>query len=58
MEEQIITIYTGMNDYLDSLEVEHVRKFLVELHAYLKTNKPQYNEIISSTKIFTNEAGT
>ncbi|KAF5755352.1 ATP synthase subunit alpha [Helianthus annuus] len=57
VEEQILTIYTGTNGYLDSLEVGQVRKFLVELRTYLKTNKPQFQEIISSTKIFTEEAG-
>ncbi|XLT62515.1 hypothetical protein HN873_019039, partial [Arachis hypogaea] len=56
VEEQIITIYTGTNGYLDSLEIGQVRKFLVELRAYLKTNKPQFQEIISSTKTFTGEA--
>ena len=56
VEEQIITIYTGTNGYLDSLEIQQVRKFLVELRAYLKTNKPKFNEIISSTKTFTTEA--
>ncbi|RDY14671.1 ATP synthase subunit alpha, chloroplastic, partial [Mucuna pruriens] len=56
VEEQIITIYTGTNGYLDSLEIGQVRKFLVELRAYLKTNKPQFKEIISSTKTFTGEA--
>ncbi|KAM3301025.1 hypothetical protein P3S67_015525 [Capsicum chacoense] len=54
--EKIITIYTGTNGYLDSLEVRQVRKFLVELRTYLKTNKPQFQEIISSTKKFTEEA--
>ncbi|KAM3359732.1 hypothetical protein P3S68_019443 [Capsicum galapagoense] len=54
--EQIMTIYTGTNGYLDSLEVGQVRKFLVELRTYLKTNKPQFQEIISSTKKFTEEA--
>ncbi|CAI8615769.1 unnamed protein product [Vicia faba] len=34
----------------------NVRKFLLELRAYLKTNKPKFNEIISSTKTFTREA--
>lgn len=58
VEEQIITIYTGTNGYLDSLEIEQVRKFLVELRAYLKTNKPKFNEIICSTKTFTGEAET
>ncbi|KAM3398285.1 hypothetical protein P3S68_001800 [Capsicum galapagoense] len=54
--EQIMTIYTGTNGYLDSLEVGQVRKFLIELRTYLKTNKPQFQEIISSTKKFTEEA--
>ncbi|KAI9081712.1 hypothetical protein K1719_036315 [Acacia pycnantha] len=56
VEEQIITIYIRMNGYLDSLEIGQVRIFLVELHAYLKSNKPQFQEIISSTKTFTREA--
>ncbi|KAF3449804.1 hypothetical protein FNV43_RR05882 [Rhamnella rubrinervis] len=56
VEEQIMTIYTGTNGYLDSLEIGQVRKFLVELRTYLKTNKPQFQEIISSTKIFNEEA--
>ncbi|XP_037491793.1 ATP synthase subunit alpha, chloroplastic-like [Jatropha curcas] len=56
--EQISTIYTGTNGYLDSLEIGQVRKFLVELRTYLKTNKPQFQEIISSTKTFTEEAET
>ncbi|GJT63842.1 ATP synthase CF1 alpha subunit [Tanacetum coccineum] len=55
-EQQILTIYTGTNGYLDSLEVGQVRKFLVELRTYLKTNKPQFQEIISSTKTFTEDA--
>ncbi|GMY39423.1 ATP synthase CF1 alpha subunit [Fagus crenata] len=56
VEEQILTIYTGTNGYLDSLEIGQVKKFLVELRTYLKTNKPQFQEIISSSKIFTEEA--
>nr|GLL25483.1 ATP synthase CF1 alpha subunit [Ipomoea trifida] len=54
--EQIITIFTGINGYLDSLELGQVKKFIVELRTYLKTNKPRFEEIISSTKIFTEEA--
>ncbi|KAH7571662.1 hypothetical protein JRO89_XS04G0113300 [Xanthoceras sorbifolium] len=56
VEEQIMTIYTGTNGYLDSLEIGQVRKFLVELRTYLKTNKPQFQEIMSSTKTFPEEA--
>ncbi|KAL4201841.1 hypothetical protein AMTRI_Chr02g260710 [Amborella trichopoda] len=42
VEEQIVTIYTG--------------KFLVHLRTYLRTNKPRFQEIISSTWTFTEEA--
>ncbi|KAL3500930.1 hypothetical protein ACH5RR_040023 [Cinchona calisaya] len=56
MEEQIMTIYTGTNGYLDSLDIGQVRKFVVELRTYVKANKPQFQEIISSTKIFIEEA--
>ncbi|KAG8485776.1 hypothetical protein CXB51_019185 [Gossypium anomalum] len=54
----ISTIYTRTNSYLDSLEIGQVRKFLVELRTYFKTNKPQFQEIISSIKAFTEEAET
>ncbi|KAI5653099.1 hypothetical protein M9H77_30286 [Catharanthus roseus] len=57
VEEKIMTIYTGTNGYLDSLEIG-VRKFLVELWTYVKTNKPFFKEIISSTKTFTENAET
>ncbi|KAH7663536.1 F-type H+-transporting ATPase subunit alpha protein [Dioscorea alata] len=38
VEEQIATIYTGANGYLDSLEIGQVKKFLVQLRTYLKKN--------------------
>jgi F-type H+-transporting ATPase subunit alpha len=56
VEEQIATIYTGMNGYLDILEIAQVRKFLVRLREYLIKNKPQFGEIICSTGTFTEEA--
>ncbi|MBA0610695.1 hypothetical protein Godav_011505 [Gossypium davidsonii] len=39
-------------------EIGQARKFLVELRTYLKMNKPQFQENISFTKIFTEEAET
>ncbi|TYH57926.1 hypothetical protein ES332_D08G121200v1 [Gossypium tomentosum] len=39
-------------------EIGQARKFLVELRTYLKMNKPQFQEIISFTKTFTEEADT
>ena len=56
VEKQVMTIYTGTNGYLDLLELEQVRKYLVELRTYVKTNKPELQEIISSTKTSTEEA--
>ncbi|RZC67094.1 hypothetical protein C5167_010807 [Papaver somniferum] len=56
VEEHVMTIYTGTNGYLGSLEIDQVKKFLVQLRTYLKTNKPQLQEIISSTKKFPEEA--
>ncbi|KMZ64638.1 H(+)-transporting two-sector ATPase [Zostera marina] len=57
VDEQIVTIYTGTNiGYLDSLEITQVKKFLVQLRTYLKKNKPEFQEIIFSTKTFTGTA--
>ena len=56
VEEQIATIYTGTNGYLDILEISQVRNFLVRLREYLIKNKPQFGEIIRSTGTFTEEA--
>jgi F-type H+-transporting ATPase subunit alpha len=58
VEDQIMTIYTGTNGYLDSLEIGHVNQFLKKLRDSLKSKKPQFQEIISSTKTFTEEAET
>ena len=54
--DQVATIFTGVNGYLDVLEVGQVKKFLVQLREYLGANKPQFAEIINSGKVFTDEA--
>nr|YP_009241258.1 atpA [Drosera rotundifolia]AMK97271.1 AtpA [Drosera rotundifolia] len=56
VEEQVMTIYTGTSGYLDSLELGQVKQFLTGLRKHLKSNKPEFQEIISSTKTFTEEA--
>nr|YP_009258572.1 CF1 alpha subunit of ATP synthase [Cosmarium botrytis]YP_010386155.1 ATP synthase CF1 alpha subunit [Cosmarium ochthodes]ANI25554.1 CF1 alpha subunit of ATP synthase [Cosmarium botrytis]UPO65281.1 ATP synthase CF1 alpha subunit [Cosmarium ochthodes] len=56
VEEQVATIYTGVNGYLDVIEVSQVRRFLAELRQYLVTNKPQFVAIIREKKAFTDEA--
>jgi F-type H+-transporting ATPase subunit alpha len=56
VEEQVATIYTGVNGYLDVLETGQVKKFLVQLCEYLMTTKPQFTEIVRSTKFFIEQA--
>nr|YP_001023685.1 ATP synthase CF1 alpha subunit [Angiopteris evecta]A2T317.1 RecName: Full=ATP synthase subunit alpha, chloroplastic; AltName: Full=ATP synthase F1 sector subunit alpha; AltName: Full=F-ATPase subunit alpha [Angiopteris evecta]ABG79584.1 ATP synthase CF1 alpha subunit [Angiopteris evecta] len=56
VEEQVATIYTGVNGFSDKLKVEQVKRFLVQLREYITTNKPQFGEIIRSTKMFTEQA--
>jgi F-type H+/Na+-transporting ATPase subunit alpha len=56
VEQQVATIYTGVNGYLDVLEVAQVRRFLTELRQYIVSNKPQFLEIIREKKALTDEA--
>ena len=56
VEEQVATIYTGVNGYLDVIEVAQVRRFLTELRQYIVTNKTKFVEIIREKKALTDEA--
>lgn len=42
VEEQIATISTGTNGYLDILDISQVIKLIVRLREYLIKNKPQF----------------
>lgn len=56
LEDQVTTIYAGTNGYLDTLPVNEVRSFLVELRQYLSTNKSKYGELIRETNTLNEEA--
>nr|YP_009252786.1 CF1 alpha subunit of ATP synthase [Cymbomonas tetramitiformis]ANA56920.1 CF1 alpha subunit of ATP synthase [Cymbomonas tetramitiformis] len=56
VEEQVVTIYTGVSGFLDVLEVDEVKDFLIGLREYVNTNKSDLIEIVKSTKTFTPEA--
>ena len=58
LEDQVSTIYAGTNGYLDTIPVNEVRSFLIELRQYLATSKPKYGEIIRESLQFTTEAET
>lgn len=58
VSDQVATIYAGTNGYLDKIAVDDVRSFLVGLREYLSTNKAKYDELISSTNAFNEDAET
>jgi len=56
VSDQVATIYTGINGYLDDVEIADVKKFLIGLREYINMTKPNFKEIIDTTKTFTPEA--
>lgn len=49
-------IYTGINGYLEDLEVNEVKKYCSSLITYLTTSQKPYTEIVRTTNQFTEEA--
>nr|YP_009315742.1 ATP synthase CF1 subunit alpha [Trichogloeopsis pedicellata]SCW24400.1 ATP synthase CF1 subunit alpha [Trichogloeopsis pedicellata] len=49
VEEQTAIIYTGINGYLDDVEVTSVNKFIEALRDDLRNSKPQFAESIKNT---------
>ena len=56
VDQQVATIYTGTQGYLDDVEVGQVRSFLSGLRDYLKTNKPNFGEEVNSSNKFSPES--
>lgn len=56
VSEQVALIYTGINGFLDDLEVSDVKNYCSSLVTFLSTTKKSYVEIVSSTNQFTSEA--
>lgn len=54
--EQVATVYSGINGYLDDVPVEKVTEFTKGLREYIKTNKTKFIEIIGSERKLTDEA--
>jgi F-type H+-transporting ATPase subunit alpha len=54
--EQVALIYTGINGYLDDLEVGAVKKYCASFLRYLGTSNNKYIQLVSSTNQFTDEA--
>jgi F-type H+-transporting ATPase subunit alpha len=56
--QQVALIYTGINGYLDDLEVGSVKGYCASLLKFLASSKKPYIEIVTSTNQFTEEAET
>lgn len=56
VEDQVASIYTGINGYLDKIPVDKVKDFVDQLKKDLKNKKPKFSEIIQSTKTLNEEA--
>jgi len=56
VSDQVATIYTGVNGFLEPIEVVDVKDFLVGLREYVNTSTPKFGEIVRDTKAFTPEA--
>jgi len=54
--EQVITIYTGINGYVDDVEVADVKSFFEGLREYVSTSAPKIYESIASTAKFDDQA--
>ena len=54
--EQVALIYTGINGFLDDINVSDVKKYCSSLLNYLKTSQKPYVEIIGKTNQFTEDA--
>ena len=50
VEEQVITIYTGINGFLDDVAVSDVKEFLVKLRSFIKGSVPTLLSTIKSEK--------
>jgi F-type H+-transporting ATPase subunit alpha len=50
VEEQVVTIYTGINGYLDDVPVDGVKEFLLKLRGYIKSSVPTLLSTIKGEK--------
>ena len=56
VEEQTAIIYAGINGYLDKVNVSQIKSFTTALREDLCNAKPEFGEMVRSTKQLTKEA--
>jgi len=50
VEKQIVSVFIGTNDYLETIDVKDVKRFEKEFHEYVELKYPEIYENIRSTK--------
>ncbi|MEW6196245.1 MAG: F0F1 ATP synthase subunit alpha [Bacteroidota bacterium] len=50
VEKQVVSVYTGTNNYLENIELKDVKRFEKEFHEFAELKYPQIYENIRSTK--------
>lgn len=55
VQEQVISIYAGVNGFLDDIEVEDVNRFVSELVSFTKSNHPEVLQKIIADKKLSDE---
>nr|AYQ94423.1 CF1 alpha subunit of ATP synthase [Chloromonas rosae] len=56
LEDQVLTIYAGTQGFLDKLEVNQVRAFVIGLRSFVASKYPKFGEIIQKTLALSSEA--
>ena len=56
--DQVTTIYAGTNGFLDKVDTEQVRSYLLGLRQYMSDNKPKYGQILEKTSTLDDQAET
>nr|YP_010338712.1 ATP synthase CF1 alpha subunit [Glaucosphaera vacuolata]UNJ18662.1 ATP synthase CF1 alpha subunit [Glaucosphaera vacuolata] len=56
VEEQTAIIYAGINGYLDNIAITQIKGFVQALQEDLRNSKPEFGEILRTTKQLTKDA--
>ena len=54
--EQVALIYTGINGFLDDIELSKVKGYCSSLLTYLNVSKQEYIKLVNTSTLFTDEA--
>nr|QCI05994.1 ATP synthase CF1 subunit alpha [Delesseria sanguinea] len=56
VHDQVAMIYAGINGYLDSIDLDKIKDFIIALREDLNNSKPEFSESIRNTKKLSSES--